>query len=956
MENHDHDQTFELDNEGGSDNIPPDQITQGERTGFIRGETKVPDETIGTNADFLDGDSANFSIKFDVDGDSVTGTFDTLASESSGELTEGGQGDLTNPNSVGSRTGVTSNSQITDQQDDASSTKLPEEIASYQIVRELGRGGMGVVYHAHDPTLRRDVAMKMILSSELVGRSLLMRFKTEAEAVARLQHPNIVQIFEVGSDNDRPYIALEFVDGPDMAAWIKEKPISPELAAQSILTLAQAMQYAHDKNVLHRDLKPANVLVGPAGQLKISDFGLAKHLDDNESGKTTTGDILGTPSYMAPEQAAGHSELIGPATDQYALGSMLYALITGRPPFLSAKAMDTVSKVINDEPLPPGKMVSELPRDLETICLKTLQKNPSERYSNCKELAADLQRFLNNEPIAARPISTAERTWRWCKRNPKIAIPTGLAAGLLASLIALGSVSYAMIAQQKDRAESNLILAKENEATAIENQQLAEKNAAIAQEREAEARAQAMALMKNVQYVLTDIDPALAKQPGSTDLRTKIALHQVEVWNKIDKAVRNDEQGEAVPTLLGVRFRLAQLFGQLGKIEESNEQLDQAIEIARQRIVVKKNSDASRLNLVKVLLTAAMLRDRFGRDVAVSTELKSEARDLTRSILDTPKPEPGSPSLYEIHEVLAECTQRLGAARMSEGRIEESKKLILEARDIRVKNLDRLEKTEKFRNADAAGQIEMKAENALVLDKSTMGVAYTKVKQGQAEDGLRLFKSVLESRKSAYVDAPQLPKLRTEYAGFAGLLADCLMWNDRLADALENVNQSFRITKSFYDDNPKNLDHIRRFGLAAYRRGCIHFLRGDKEAAAADMQQSIAARQKLVDLGDGEKDKMDLCLSLAWAGDAEKAKPILKTFAELESDDAEIQLKASRAWSSLARGADGDLQDEYRDMTFKTLERAIEEGYSDPFKVRVEPEFHWIRESAEFRDLVGSIK
>ena len=884
-------------------------------------------------------------VDFDLSFDEPPAVVETRALEHGIEQTDNDKDNLTfRPGS-----GEESNA-------DNSSFKIPEYVAGYELISELGRGGMGVVFRARDTQLRRDVAIKMILSGELAGQKMLQRFKTEAEAVARLQHPNVVQIFDVGWDEDRPYIVLEFVDGPDLAEQIKETPLLPRQAAQVILTLAEATQYAHDRNVLHRDLKPSNVLVAPDGTLKISDFGLAKHLDEDASAKTTTGDILGTPSYMAPEQASGHSNSIGPATDQYALGSMLYALITGRPPFLSAKPIDTVSKVINDEPMPPGKMVSELPCDLETICLKTLQKKPEQRYSSCQTLADDLRRFLNDEPITARPISATERTWRWCKRNPRIAIPSSVAAGLLFALITLGTISYGMITKQKDRAEANLVLAETNEAIAIESQKLAEASEAIAQQREADARAQAVALMKNVQYVLTDVDPALAKQPGSTELRLAIAEHQAKVWNKIDAAIRDDEQSEAVPTLLGVRFRLGGLFEQLGKIEQSKEQLNRAVELARRRIVVKQNSDASRLNLVKVLLRAAGQYDRFGRDIEASMQLKKEALATVQSILDDPKPEVGSPSLYSIHEVNAECLQRIAAAVMSKGQLDESKKLIMQALEIRKENLGRLPKTNRYLEAEPAKQKEMMAESALTLDRSTMGVAYTMVKEGQTDDGLRLFESVVQSRKKAYQANSEIPSLRREYAGFAGLLGDCLMWNGQMNAAREKYDASFEVQKKFYEDNPLNIDRVRKFASAAYRRGCLNGLAGNDEASTTDMQTSFKLRQEIVTKANGEKDQMDLCLAMAWLGMAEQAKPILEGVAELEKPDSEIQLKSARAWSSLARNSKGPRKVEYRALATKSLERAIKEGYSDSFKVKVEPEFQWLKDSDDFKQLVNSIK
>jgi hypothetical protein len=258
---------------------------------------------------------------------------------------------------------------------------------------------MGVVYKATQLSLGRTVALKMVLAGAHAGEQDVARFRVEAEAVARLQHPNIVQVFEVGQADGRPFFSLEFCPGGSLADRLGGAPLPPAEAARLVETLARAMHAAHQRGVVHRDLKPANVLLGADGAPKVTDFGLAKRLDDT-SGRTQTGSILGTPSYMAPEQASGRKD-IGPAADIYALGAILYELLTGRPPFRAATPLDTVLQVVADEPAPPRQLSSVVPRDLEAVCLKCLNKDPPRRYANAAALAADLGRFLEGEPVAA---------------------------------------------------------------------------------------------------------------------------------------------------------------------------------------------------------------------------------------------------------------------------------------------------------------------------------------------------------------------------------------------------------------------------------------------------------------------------------------------------------------------------------------------------------------------------
>jgi tetratricopeptide (TPR) repeat protein len=317
----------------------------------------------------------------------------------------------------------------------------PVSVPGYEILGELGRGGMGVVYLARQVALKRRVALKMILAGAHAGPKELARFRTEAEAVARLQHPNIVQIYEVVDEPDgRPCLAMELVDGGSLAEPLAGTPRPPRPAAELVQTLARAVHEVHRHGIVHRDLKPSNVLLTADGVPKITDFGLAKLLD-TDSGQTPSEAFLGTPSYMAPEQAAGRTRSIGPLSDIYSLGAILYELLTGRPPFRAETPLDTVMQVIYREPVPPSRLQPKVTRDLETICLKCLEKMPSSRYPDAGELADDLGRFLAGESIRGRPTPAWRRALKWARRRPAAAslLGVGLTAVLLA--IALGLLS-----------------------------------------------------------------------------------------------------------------------------------------------------------------------------------------------------------------------------------------------------------------------------------------------------------------------------------------------------------------------------------------------------------------------------------------------------------------------------------------------------------------------------------
>jgi serine/threonine protein kinase len=308
-------------------------------------------------------------------------------------------------------------------------------VPGYQILGELGRGGMGVVYQARHLALQRLVALKMVLTGQHSGKTELTRFHTEAEAIARLQHPNIIQIYEVGEHENIPFFSLEFCPGGSLDRKLGGTPLLPEQAAGLVRTLAEAIHAAHQAGIVHRDLKPANVLLAADGAPKITDFGLARKLDGNpDGGPTQTGTILGTPGYMAPEQASGQCRELGPAADIYALGAILYECLTGRPPFQAATPLETILLVARTEPVPPSQLQPRTSRELETICLKCLQKDPARRYPTALALAEDLGRFLRGEPIQARPIGPLTHLARWCRRNP-------LVAGLLTLIVLVLVVS-----------------------------------------------------------------------------------------------------------------------------------------------------------------------------------------------------------------------------------------------------------------------------------------------------------------------------------------------------------------------------------------------------------------------------------------------------------------------------------------------------------------------------------
>jgi WD40 repeat protein/serine/threonine protein kinase len=407
----------------------------------------------------------------------------------------------------------------------------------YELLQEIARGGMGVVYKARQTSLIRIVALKMILVGQLANAEDVRRFRTEAEAAARLDHPGIVPIFEVGQHEGQHYFSMAYVEGESLAHRVLRGVLPPRETAELTKKIAQAISYAHIEGVIHRDLKPANVLIDKDGQPRVTDFGLAKRVTTEPAAgsapavaeHTATGQVLGTPSYMPPEQAAGKIKEIGPLADVYSLGAILYCLLTGRPPFQAASPLDTLLQVLSQEPVPPRQLDASIPRDLETICLKCLEKEPRKRYASAQELVDELRRFLDGQPIRARPVGQVERGWRWCRRNPLIA---SLVSAVLVSIIcgAVGSAWFAVEASrraeeadenarqatvEKDRANEESERAGINERAARQSERAALHNLYVSQ------TAQAHLEWKDGQVgrVLDLLDAQQLQRNGSHDFR-----------------------------------------------------------------------------------------------------------------------------------------------------------------------------------------------------------------------------------------------------------------------------------------------------------------------------------------------------------------------------------------------------------------------------------------------------
>ena len=328
----------------------------------------------------------------------------------------------------------------------------------YELLEEIARGGMGVVYKARQKSLDRLVAVKFLLFGPHASTEFIKRFRIEASAAAALQHPSIVAIHEVGVHEGEHFLVMDLVDGPNLAKLVREQPLPPKRAAQYLKTIAEAIHYAHEHGILHRDLKPSNVLIDSTDQPRVTDFGLAKRLETDSqpstqlSQLTVSGQVMGSPGYMPPEQASGGRGKMSRRSDVYSLGAMLYHLLTGRPPFGAGSVAETLKQVESQEPVSLQLLNPAVPLDLETICTKCLQKEPRIRYHTALELAEECGRFMNDEPICARPITRAEKLWRWCRRHPAVASLAAAVAVLLITATTVSTVAALRVSSARNAA------------------------------------------------------------------------------------------------------------------------------------------------------------------------------------------------------------------------------------------------------------------------------------------------------------------------------------------------------------------------------------------------------------------------------------------------------------------------------------------------------------------------
>jgi tetratricopeptide (TPR) repeat protein/tRNA A-37 threonylcarbamoyl transferase component Bud32 len=544
------------------------------------------------------------------------------------------------------------------------------QFGNYFIEAEIAQGGMGIVYRARDLRLKRPVALKMIRDGQLVTEDEVERFNRESEAAALLDHPNIVPIFESGQHEGHHFYSMAYVEGRSLHEWLDNGPLSQCEAAGFVKATAEAVHYAHQRNVIHRDLKPANILIGKDGQPRVTDFGLAKKIDAGD-GPTLAGRVMGTPSYMPPEQAEGHWDRVGLASDIYSLGATLYALLTGRPPFQAATAAETTRQVLNDEPIPLRRLNGAIHRDLETICLKCLEKDPDRRYSSAQALADDLECFLGSRPIAARPVSPLERLYRWGRRNPKVA---GLTTALMAVSIAaaIGLVGLTVRSLRKEQEALRQV--------AISEESLVFLTGLLSRADPQSETNRNIALREVVDRATEKLDEGFLKTP---EINARLRIELGKIYHNLGEYERSrnlfaeayriahEKLGESHPITMTALARLGKAYMFLEEFANAERALLRAYELQR-TVLGPKHQDTIQSYAILGYLYCDMGK-------------LDQAEEIIRKVLDTRRRTWG-----DEYEFTLVAVNRLGLLYRDSGRPEESLPLFEQAEQIAKRTLGEL--------------------------------------------------------------------------------------------------------------------------------------------------------------------------------------------------------------------------------------------------------------------------
>ena len=833
--------------------------------------------------------------------------------------------------------GPTRISDMAEMENDASEAMFPN-VPGYEIEGILGRGGMGVVYRAWQVGLNRPVALKMILDKRQADPSIFDRFQAEAEAVARLDHENIVKIYEIGKAEGLPFFSLEYVDGGSLDDEWNAQPMEPGRCVEVVETLARAMARAHAAGLVHRDLKPANVLVRKDGVLKVTDFGLVKRIEE-DSGQTQAGTVMGTPSYMAPEQAWGRTD-IGPLADVYALGAILYALLTGRPPFQSPNALDTIMQLRESEPLPPSRLQPKIPRDLETICLKALQKDPAKRYASADELAEDLRRYRTEEPIQARPVGRLERSWRWCRRNPVAAL-----ALFFAFCLAVGGPTAAIaINTQKQKAQKAQGLAEDNEREATNNAVAAKEARTRAEVNADLARKQRDLAVTALNTIVERVPAGLRDVPKTEEFKTALLL---TAMNGLNQVADTGDSSDRDLVMARAHAKMGEGLLQIGQANAAHEQFQRSHAILTELAKTDEKTPQS---------TRFLLLGRSYRNLGSATERlqgTKAAEEYYRKSLELRRKalNKADDPLF-VKQEIAEALGKLAGIALAQGRAEEALKLNEEAVEYREEWLKKHPGNTPAR---------------LAIAGTVLSFGHTKNSFGQHDKAANCFRKaidLLEPLSDAGVYAG-----RVNWAFAQLYLGNTLLFEGEPEAACSHFQEAVERLDQLSNDSPRDAGLARKLSQGLYGLAVAKQQTGHSQVQAA-FERCLEIRKKLAESApDDIGFQQALMFPLARLGRVDAAAAIADALRSKFPEDsgnlyfvaccyalcAEAQRKGPAIAESSRIQATGQTPDrakEFESLAIDVLRDAVAKGYTDTHMMWVDPDLAILRGHDEFRRLV----
>jgi len=837
--------------------------------------------------------------------------------------------------------------------------RIGPDLPGYVILEVIGRGGMGVVYKARQIGLDRLVALKMVLAGAHASPEQLARFAIESQAVAQLQHPGIVQIHAVGEHDGLPYFSLEFVAGGSLANKIGGKPQPTREAAGMVRDLAFAMREAHRHNVIHRDLKPANVLLTEDGQPKITDFGLAKRLDA-DSRQTHTGAVMGTPSYMAPEQAWGQTHQIGPLTDLYALGAILYEMLVGRPPFQGASPLETLELVRTQEPVPPTRLQPKIPVDLETICLKCLQKDPAKRYPDANALAEDLQRFLDGRPILARPVGPVGRLARWCRRNPKVAALAATVAALLVTVTAVSS--YAAVSL--NRLNGELGASIKAESAAREAAQTNERAAVTARDLEAEARQKAENLVrlalqqnKNALESQRTISVLIMKRlldiAGTQDLRDELIRTSVKDVNAIVEVVKQlgtvgaedkEAAATATRTLAGIYQKAGGLMEGLGRYNEAIRYYRQMDELAESLAADNPGQLDAKRPLASSKITVGQFEmNQLGDSKAALGHLEQNLALRREFLAREPKEEEAKRGVCNALGLLARVWLKLGDPVKASSYYKEEVALRGQI------------------GAQLAGEVEFRREGAGLEEK--LGDLYVALDNNSA--GREHYDRALKIREEIFRQNPDHYQAQRDLALSYNKIGTfyLLQLKDPAAarvfyeEALAEYERRIRA-------EPESVVAREDLALTNYYVATAALRTGDRKAAALHYKACLTIREAMAGDPKAKLGIIDLMLARARCGQHQAASKTAEELIAAPPLDARVYFHAACGFS-LCAGAVAEepaspeakaLARRYTESAFRSLRLALGAGWKSLVDVQTDPDLDAVRDAPGFEAVVAEYR